>query len=42
MFHDLEMVLDEQLSRWKEIQSQDVPSLNESLKKAGRPPIEVK
>jgi len=42
MFHDLEMVLDEQLNRWKEIQSQDVPSLNESLKKAGRPPIEVK
>jgi photosystem II stability/assembly factor-like uncharacterized protein len=42
MFQDLEKVLDEQLDRWKEIQAQDVPRLNESLKKAGRPPIEVK
>ena len=42
MFQDLEKVLDEQLDRWKEIQAQDIPRLNESLEKAGRSPIEVK
>ena len=42
MFQDLGKVLDEQLNRWNEIRAHDIPSLNESLKKAGRPPIEVK
>lgn len=42
MFQDLDKVLTEQLDRWKQIRAQDFPHLNDSLKKAGRPPIELK
>jgi photosystem II stability/assembly factor-like uncharacterized protein len=42
MVQDLDKVLTEQLNHWKQILAQDFPHLNDSLKKAGRPPIELK
>ena len=39
MFQDLDKVLAEQLNRWSEIEVQDLPRLNNSLKKAGRSPL---
>ncbi len=41
MFADLEKALDEQLSAWNQIKMKDVPALNEQLKKAGMPQIDL-
>jgi photosystem II stability/assembly factor-like uncharacterized protein len=41
MFAELEKALDEQLSAWNQIKTKDFPVLNEQLKKAGLPPIDL-
>ncbi len=41
MFADLEKALDEQLSAWNQIKMKEVPALNEQLKKAGMPQIDL-
>ncbi len=41
MFVELEKALEEQLSAWAQLKSKDVPELNEQLKKAGLPPIDL-
>jgi photosystem II stability/assembly factor-like uncharacterized protein len=42
MFGELEKALEEQLSAWGQLKSKDIPELNEQLKKAGEPPIDLK
>jgi photosystem II stability/assembly factor-like uncharacterized protein len=42
MFGELEKALREQLSAWEQLNSKDVPELNEQLKKAGLSPIDLK
>jgi hypothetical protein len=41
MFGELEKALGEQLSAWNQIKTKDVPDLNEQLKKAGQPQIDL-
>ena len=41
MFGEVEKALDEQLAAWSQLKSKDVPQLNEELKKAGQPPIDL-
>jgi len=41
MFDELNKALEEQLSAWRQLKSKDVPELNEQLKKAGQPPIDL-
>jgi len=41
VFVELEKALEEQLSAWAQLKSKDVPELNEQLKKAGLPPIDL-
>ena len=41
MFGELEKALDEQLAAWGQLKTKDVPQLNEELKKAGQPPIDL-
>jgi len=41
MFVELETVLEERLSAWGQLASKDIPALNEQLKKAGLPPIDL-
>jgi photosystem II stability/assembly factor-like uncharacterized protein len=41
MFVELEKALEEQLSAWAQLKSKDVPELNEQLKKAGLPLIDL-
>ncbi len=41
MFVELEKALEEQLSAWGQLKSKDIPELNEQLKKAGSPPIDL-
>jgi hypothetical protein len=41
MFAELEKALAEQLSAWSQLKSKDVPELNEELKKAGLPAIDL-
>ena len=41
MVSELEKALDEQLSAWGQLKSKDVPELNDQLKKAGLPPIDL-
>jgi hypothetical protein len=41
MFAELEKALDDQLSAWNQIKTKDFPVLNEQLKKAGLPPIDL-
>jgi hypothetical protein len=41
MFTGLEKALDEQLTAWAQIKSKDVPAINQRLKKAGLPLIDV-
>jgi hypothetical protein len=41
MFAELEKALEEQLSAWGQLKSKDIPELNEQLKKAGLPPIDL-
>jgi photosystem II stability/assembly factor-like uncharacterized protein len=40
-FVELEKALEEQLSSWGQLKSKDIPELNEQLKKAGLPPIDL-
>jgi photosystem II stability/assembly factor-like uncharacterized protein len=40
-FVELEKALEEQLSAWAQLKSKDIPELNEQLKKAGLPPIDL-
>ena len=42
MFGELEKALAEQLSAWEQVKAKDIPSLNEQLKKAGLPVIDVR
>ena len=41
MFGELDKALEEQLSAWGQLKSKDIPALNEQLKKAGLPPIDL-
>jgi hypothetical protein len=41
MFGELDKALEEQLSAWGQLKSRDIPELNEQLKKAGLPPIDL-
>ena len=41
MFGELDKALEEQLSAWAQLKSKDIPALNEELKKAGQPPIDL-
>jgi photosystem II stability/assembly factor-like uncharacterized protein len=41
MFGELDKALAEQLSAWTQLKSQDIPELNEQLKRAGQPPIDL-
>jgi len=41
MFDELNKALTEQLSAWAELKSKDIPALNEQLKKAGLPAIDL-
>jgi len=41
MFAELERVLQEQLAAWAKLTSTDIPALNEQLKKAGLPPVDL-
>ncbi len=41
MFGELEKALDEQLAAWGQLRTKDLPHLNEELKKAGQPPIDL-
>jgi hypothetical protein len=40
-FVELEKALEEQLSAWGQLKSKDIPELNEQLKKAGSPQIDL-
>ena len=41
MFGELNKALEEQLSAWAQLKSKDIPELNEQLKKAKQPTIDV-
>ncbi len=41
MVGELEKALDEQLAAWSQLKSKDIPALNEQLKKAGLPLIDL-
>jgi hypothetical protein len=41
MFDELDKALEEQLSAWGQLKSKDIPALNEQLKKAGLPLIDL-
>jgi photosystem II stability/assembly factor-like uncharacterized protein len=41
MFGELEKALDEQLAAWGQLKTKELPQLNEELKKAGQPPIDL-
>ena len=41
MFGELDKALEEQLSAWAQLKSKDVPELNDKLKKAGLPLIDL-
>jgi hypothetical protein len=41
MFGELDKALDEQLSAWAQLRAKDIPALNDQLKKAGLPPIDL-
>ena len=41
MFVELEKALEEQMSAWSQLKSKDIPELNQELKKAGLPPIDL-
>ncbi len=42
MFGEMEKALEEQLSAWAQLKSKDIPELNDQLKKAGQPPIDLR
>jgi len=39
VFEELSKQLDEQLAKWREIQSKDVPALNDSMRKENLGPV---
>ncbi|MGA7576037.1 MAG: hypothetical protein WCA97_18795, partial [Terriglobales bacterium] len=41
MLVELEKALEEQLAEWARLKAKDIPELNEGLKKAGLPPIDL-
>ena len=41
MFAELDKALEEQLSAWAQLKSRNIPELNDQLKKAGLPPIDL-
>ncbi len=41
MFGELQKALEEQLAAWAQLKSKDIPELNQQLKKAGLPPIDL-
>jgi hypothetical protein len=41
MVRDLEKALDGQISAWTELKSKNIPELNDQVKKAGLPPINL-
>jgi photosystem II stability/assembly factor-like uncharacterized protein len=41
MFNQVEKALEEQLAAWDQLKTKDIPQLNEELKKAGQPPIDL-
>ncbi len=41
VFVELDKALEEQLSKWTELKSKDVPEINQQLKKAGLPPLDL-
>ena len=41
VFGELDKALEEQLSAWAQLKSKDIPELNDKLKKAGLPPIDL-
>jgi hypothetical protein len=41
MFGELEKALNEQLTAWGKLKTKELPQLNEELKKAGQPPIDL-
>ena len=41
MFVELEKALEDQFSTWGQLKSKDIPELNQQLKKAGLPPIDL-
>ncbi len=41
MFEELDKALAEQLSAWEQVKSKDIPALNEQLKKAKLPLIDL-
>jgi len=41
MFQDVQSALDQQLERWKEVKSKDIPALNLQLKQSGLPPLNL-
>jgi hypothetical protein len=42
MFEHVQRALDQQLGRWKEIQTKEIPTTNEALKRVGMPTIDLK
>ena len=42
MFDEVEHVLDQQLSGWKEMHTKEIPALNDELRRAGAPAIDLK
>jgi photosystem II stability/assembly factor-like uncharacterized protein len=42
MFDDVQRALDQQLGRWEEIQTKEIPAANEALKRVGIPAIDLK
>jgi len=42
MFDDVQRALDQQLGRWQEIQTKEIPAANEALKRMGVPAIDLK
>ncbi len=41
MFGEVNKALDEQLAAWGQLKTKEIPQLNEELKKAGQPPIDL-
>jgi len=41
MFAELEKALDEQLAAWNQITTKDIPELNQQLKKASLPQLDI-
>jgi hypothetical protein len=42
MVDEVQRALDQQLGHWREIQTKDIPAVNEALKRTGLPAIDLK